>query len=70
MCREKGIRLIHLYEFELYQIQIELIKNLILGIDNFPKNDFNKNNLLDNIPKPKIVYQDNRITVYGAGKLY
>lgn len=70
LCREKGIRLIHLYEFESYTTQIELIKNLILGNDKFPKQDFNKNNLISTIPKPEIIYNESSYIIYGAGKLY
>ena len=70
LCREKGIRLIHIYEFEKYQDQIKLLKDLIKGIDNYPKDDFNKNNLITKIPKPAIIYKDNKTVVYGAGKLY
>lgn len=69
MCRKKGIRLIHIYEFEDLEEQKQLLKDLILGIDNYPKNDFNKNNLLTKIPKPKCIYKDN-YTIFGAGKLY
>ena len=70
LCREKGIRLIHIYEFEDLDKQIELLKQLILGEDKYPKNDFNKNNLLKNIPKPEIIFNDGRLIIYGAGKLY
>ena len=70
LCRQLGIRLIHIYEFEPYQIQLQLIKDLILGIDNYPKNDFNKNNLIKKIPNPEIIYNDGSNIVYGAGKLY
>ena len=70
-CREKGIRLIHIYEFENLDTQIDLINNLIQGIDNYPKNDFNKNNLIKNIPIPELIHISNRdYHVYGAGKLY
>lgn len=70
MCREKGIRLIHIYEFEDLNIQKQLLIDLLNGIDNYPKNDFNKNNLLcgwENI-KPEIIC-DNYEIVYGVGKL-
>ena len=66
-CRNKGIRLIHIYEFEDFDIQKQLLKDLILGTDNY-KDDFNKNNFLD-IPESEIVYKDGNYTVYGAGKL-
>lgn len=38
--------------------------------DYYNKNDFNKNNLLDFIPKAEIVYKSNYYTIYGAGLLY
>ena len=70
-CREKGIRLIHVYEFEDFEKQKQLIKDLILGIDKYPKNDFNKNNLITNIPNPELIYTSERgYMIYGAGKLY
>jgi hypothetical protein len=68
LCRDKGIRLIHIYEFEDIDKQKFLLKELILGTDKYPKNDFNKNSLLDAIPKPTKIY-DNGYTIYGAGKL-
>ena len=70
LAKEKNIRLIHIYEFEDFNTQIQLLKNLILGIDNYDENDFNKNNLIKTIPKPEIVYNQKNMTVYGAGKLY
>lgn len=69
LCRDKNIRLIHIYEFEDFNLQLELLKNLILGVDNYPNNDFNKNNLINIIPKPEIIYKTNIYTIYGAGKL-
>ena len=68
LCREKHIRLIHIYEFEDIEEQKQLLKDLLLGVDNYPKNDFNKNNLLDTIPEPTLIYKD-RYTIYGAGPL-
>ena len=68
-CKNKGIRLVHIYEFEDFNIQKQLLKDLILGKDNYDKRDFNKNNFLD-IPEPEIIYKDDSYTVYGAGKLY
>lgn len=68
LCREKGIRLIHIYEFEDFEEQKQLLKDLILGHDNYPKNDFNKNNLIKIIPQPEIIY-NTQYTIYGAGKL-
>lgn len=69
-CRNKGIRLIHIYEFEDFEEQKQLLKDLILGTDHYPSNDFNKNNLIQNIPVPEIIYKDEFHTIYGAGKLY
>ena len=69
LCREKNIRLIHIYEFEDLDQQIKLLQDLILGQDNYPKEDFNKNNLIDIIPEPEIIYQSDRYTIYGAGPL-
>lgn len=68
-CRNKNIRLIHIYGFEDFNLQIKFLQEYILGQDNYPKNDFNKNNLITDIPKPTIIYTDNRLTVYGAGPL-
>ena len=60
MCRNNNIRLIHIYGFENLNKQLELLKSFILGQDNYPKNDFNKNNLINNIPsKSVIIYKDN-----------
>jgi len=68
-CREKGIRLIHIYQFEDFEKQKKLLTNLIQGYDNYPKQDFNKNNFLQKIPKPEIIYNKNGTIIYGAGKL-
>lgn len=68
ICKNAGYRLIHIYEFEDFEIQKQLLKALILGNDNYPKNDYNKNNYLD-IPKPTVIYKDDKYTLYGAGKL-
>lgn len=67
-CREKGIRLIHIYEFEDLEEQKKLLKALILGTDKYPKNDFNKNNMLNTIPEPYKIFDDG-YTIYGAGRL-
>lgn len=69
LCREQGIRLIHIYEFEDFEEQKQLLKDLIEGKDNYPESDFNKNNLLKKIPKSCIIYKKD-YTIYGAGKLY
>lgn len=64
-CRKLGIRLIHIYEFEDLDNQINLINQLINGIDNF-KDDFNKNNLIDIPDTIDIIYEDKNYTIYGA----
>ena len=70
LCRELDIRLIHIYEFENLEKQKQLLKDLIVdNIDNYPKNDFNKNNLIENIPEPEIINWDKNNTIYGAGRL-
>jgi hypothetical protein len=70
LCREKGIRLIHIYEFEDLDYQITLLIDLICNnVDNYAKDDFNKNNLLPNIPKPELIFNDGRLNIWGAGKL-
>lgn len=67
LCREKGIRLIHIYEFEDLDEQIELLLQYLNGNDLYK--DFNKNNFLD-IPKPELIYVSERgYHIYGAGKL-
>lgn len=69
-CRDLGIRLIHIYDFENFDKQCELVLNLINGKDDFNINDFNKNNLIDKIPKPTLILNNTNLHVYGAGKLY
>lgn len=69
LCRNKGIRLIHIYEFEDFEEQKQLLKSLIEGHGNYSENDFNKNNLIDAVPTSEIVYQDQSYTIYGAGPL-
>lgn len=71
MCKNKNIRLIHIYEFEDLEEQINLLLNLIKGIDKYNKKDFNKNNLIqDEIPDPELIFDDGRLQIYGVGKLY
>lgn len=67
-CRNKGIRLIHIYQFEDFNKQKQLLKDLILGQDNYPKNDFNKNNFGPIPEGPEIICTKPYI-IYGAGKL-
>lgn len=69
LCRKQNIRLIYIYQFEDLNEQIELLKSVINGKDLYNPNDFNKNNMIDNIPIPQIIYKD-LYTIYGAGKLY
>lgn len=68
MCRERGIRLIHIYEFEDFEEQKKLLISYLSGIDMYPE-DFNKNNFLTKIPNPEIIYLDDRMKVFGSGKL-
>lgn len=69
--KQYNIRIIHIYEFEDLNEQLQLIKNLLSGKDLYNKNDFNKNNLIDTIKNiyPYPVKTDKGI-VYCAGKLY
>ncbi len=70
LCREHNIRLIHIYEFEDFYYQLNLLKSLILGTDKYPKNDFNKNNLLDNFDIVKPVLAKNiSCDIYTVGEL-
>lgn len=69
-CRDLGIRLIHIYDFENFGAQCELVVKLLQGIDEFCNIDFNKNNLIEIIPKPELIFNDSNLHVYGAGKLY
>ncbi len=68
LCRAKNIRLIHIYEFEDFEQQKQLLKDLILGIDNYNPNDFNKNNFSCIPEQPEIICTTPYI-IYGAGKL-
>lgn len=68
LCREKGIRLIHIYEFEDLDEQLKFLKAYLNNNDLY--NDFNKNNFLDPIPKPELICISSRgYHIYGAGKL-
>lgn len=67
-CRQKNIRLIHIYQFEDLDKQIKLLQDLILGQDNYPKNDFNKNNF-GSIPERPEIILSTPFVIYGAGKL-
>lgn len=69
-CRNLGIRLIHIYEFEDFNKQLQLLKDLINGQDNYPKNDYNKNNLLDDFTKVKPYCTTiSNLQIYTVGKL-
>ena len=67
-CRENNIRLISIYEFEDFDTQCKLLVDLLNGIDNYPKQDFNKNNLIKEIPD---IYpnETEKGTVYTIGKI-
>ena len=66
LCRDKGIRLIHIFEFEDLDDQIFKINQLIQGNDLF-ENNFTKNSLIDTVPDDVyIIYQDGRHTLYSA----
>ena len=69
LCKEKGIRLIHIYEFEDIEYQKKLLKSLILGKDDYNKLDFNKNNFITPIPK---LYKNitNKGTIYSIGPVF
>lgn len=68
-CRNLGIRLIHIYEFEDFDMQLELLKSLIEGKDKYPK-DYNKNNLLDGFEKVKSTLVPNKsYQIYTVGQL-
>ena len=56
-------------ETEEDKTQLFLLSELIKENDLYPKNDFNKNNLIDEVPTPEIIFQSDRLTVYGAGPL-
>lgn len=65
-CRKLGIRLIHIFEFENLDEQIQLLNKLISGCDEFDQT-FSKNNLLSTVPKDvEIIYSDGRYTIYSA----
>lgn len=65
-CRKLGIRLIHIFEFENLDEQIQLLNKLISGCDEFNQ-IFSKNNLLSAIPNDvEIIYSDDRYTIYSA----
>lgn len=68
MCRSNGIRLVHIYQFEDFEKQKQLLIDLINGIDNYPKNDFNKNNF-GSIPEGPEIICTSPYIIYGAGKL-
>lgn len=65
-CRNLGIRLIHIFEFEDLDEQIYKVNQLIIGNDLFG-NDFTKNSLLE-VPEtePSILFKDGRHTIYSA----
>ena len=62
---------IELIQMFLKQKGLTWNKEIYDGDDIKPakETDFNKNNLIDHIPEPTIIYKDTRLTVYGAGPL-
>lgn len=65
-CWLHGIRLIHIYEFEDFDTELKLLKDLLYyGYDNYDKLDNNKYFRFDN-HTPKIIYHKNNQTVYSA----
>ena len=69
-CREKNIRLIHIYEFENFETEMNRLISLLNGVDLYDKRDFNKNNLLGTVPEPELIYSERKYNIYGAGRLY
>lgn len=69
-CREKGIRLIHIYEFEDFETEMDKLIALLNGTDLYDKRDFNKDSLLDTVPEPELIYSERSYNIYGAGRLY
>lgn len=68
-CREINVRLIHIYEFEDFNTQLDLLKSLIEGNDKYPI-DYNKNNLLPGFDKVKPTLVPNKsYEIYTVGKL-
>lgn len=65
LYREKGCRLIHIFEFEDLDEQLYLLKELINGNDLYGDN-FNKNNLQSYNSKPTMIYADAKLTIYGC----
>lgn len=65
LYREKGCRLIHIFEFEDLDRQLYLLKELIRGNDLYG-NDFNKNNLQNYDSQPTMIYVDAKLTIYGC----
>lgn len=65
LYREKGCRLIHIFEFEDLDRQLYLLKELIKGNDLY-RNDFNKNNLQNYDNQPTMIYADAKLTIYGC----
>lgn len=61
LCREKQVRLIHIYEFEDFEEQKKLLLDFLNGNDNYG-NDPNKNNFL-NLEVAQI--HKDKYTVYG-----
>lgn len=68
-CREANVRLIHIYEFEDFNTQLDLLRSLIEGSDRYPV-DYNKNNLLPGFDRAKPTLVPNKsYEIYTVGKL-
>ena len=68
-CFNKGIRLIHFYEFESFDVIEQFLINLFTN-QEIITNDFNKFMPLDNninFSGPQLIYKDNSFTLYGSG---
>lgn len=71
LCKERNIRLIHIYEFEDFEEQKQLLYELLVNQnDMYDKRDFNKNNLIHIQVEPVKYVVENKYTIYTAGPLY
>ena len=67
LARDKNIRLIHLYEFEDIDTNLELVSQLLTyNNDLFDKNRFDKYNV-GICTEPNIIYKDKNYTIYDSG---
>ena len=67
LARDKNIRLIHLYEFEDINTNLDLINQLLTyNNDLFDKSRFDKYNI-GICTEPNIIYKDKNYTIYDSG---